>query len=117
MASAWDGTGISYLVPSTFAASVGVTMARTKVVMLMAVMAAAPRLLGPRQNQRNAMRVSQVCCAIRFPLFIAEHISLNIASSNRLRSIVFNDGGYREIASSQLGTSVLVSTTCSIYPP
>jgi hypothetical protein len=51
MASAWDGTGISYLVPSTFAASAGVTMAKTKVVMLMTVMAAAPRLLGPRQNR------------------------------------------------------------------
>jgi hypothetical protein len=30
MASAWDGTGISYLVPSTFAASAGVTMAKNE---------------------------------------------------------------------------------------
>jgi len=39
MGSAWDGTGISYLVPSTFAASAGVTMAKTKVVMLMTLFA------------------------------------------------------------------------------
>jgi hypothetical protein len=54
MASAWDGTGIGYLVPSTFPAFAGVTMAKTKVVVPMTVMAAAPRLLGPRQNRAAA---------------------------------------------------------------
>jgi len=111
--------GISYLVPSTFAASVGVTMARTKVVMLMAVMAAAPQTAWTHaRTSATQCGSAKFCCAIRLSPYLLRSIYRSTSlSSNRLRSIVFNDGGYREIASSQLGTSVLVSTTCSIYPP